>query len=83
MGAHNSPTPRWLSADELPLARSALWPLTYINTEAIRLIDPESQSRTRHPSIMADAAFAMLSRPGSSYTGNFEIDELLLRCSVG
>ncbi|BGP24908.1 hypothetical protein JCM10295v2_003828 [Rhodotorula toruloides] len=60
---------------------NALWPLTYISTEAIRLlIGAEGRDRSsRHPSIVADAAFAMLEEDGRSYSGNFEIDELVLR----
>ncbi|GAA6038235.1 hypothetical protein JCM8097_005807 [Rhodosporidiobolus ruineniae] len=60
---------------------NALWPLTYISTEAIRLlIGAEGRdSKSRHPSIVADAAFAMLEQDGREYSGNFEIDELLLR----
>ncbi|GAA5895329.1 hypothetical protein JCM8208_005979 [Rhodotorula glutinis] len=60
---------------------NALWPLTYISTEAIRmLIGSEGRDKhARHPSIVADAAFAMLEEEGASYSGNFEIDELVLR----
>ncbi|BGO91649.1 hypothetical protein NBRC10512_008096 [Rhodotorula toruloides] len=60
---------------------NALWPLTYISTEAIRLlIGAEGRDRSsRDPSIVADAAFAMLEEDGRSYSGNFEIDELALR----
>ncbi|GAA5921861.1 hypothetical protein JCM3775_001863 [Rhodotorula graminis] len=60
---------------------NALWPLTYISTEAIRmLIGSEGRDKNaRHPAIVADAAFAMLEEEGSSYSGNFEIDELVLR----
>ncbi|BGP48433.1 hypothetical protein JCM10450v2_004308 [Rhodotorula kratochvilovae] len=60
---------------------NALWPLTYISTEAIRLlIGAEGRDQhARHPSIVADAAYAMLEENGASYSGNFEIDELVLR----
>uniref|UniRef100_A0A0K3CM76 Hydroxysteroid dehydrogenase-like protein 2 n=1 Tax=Rhodotorula toruloides TaxID=5286 RepID=A0A0K3CM76_RHOTO len=60
---------------------NALWPLTYVSTEAIRLlIGAEGRDRSsRHPSIVADAAFAMLEEDGRGYSGNFEIDELALR----
>ncbi|BGP16473.1 hypothetical protein JCM10213_007921 [Rhodosporidiobolus nylandii] len=60
---------------------NALWPLTYISTEAIRLlIGAEGRDeKARHPSIVADAAFAMLEQDGRTFTGNFEIDELCLR----
>lgn len=48
---------------------NALWPLTYISTEAIRLImSEEGREKARDPSIMADAALAMLSKQGSTYS---------------
>lgn len=57
--------------------------LTYISTEAIRLImSQEGRQLARDPSIMAEAAFAMLSK-SVDYTGNFEIDEILLRREAG
>ncbi|GAA5886172.1 hypothetical protein JCM6882_004288 [Rhodosporidiobolus microsporus] len=64
---------------------NALWPYTYIGTEAIRLlVGAEGRDRNaRHPSIVADAAFAMLEKDGGSYSGNFEIDELVLRREQG
>ncbi|KAI5481780.1 hypothetical protein MNV49_000057 [Pseudohyphozyma bogoriensis] len=63
---------------------NALWPLTYISTEAIRLIlSEEGREFARDPSIMADAAFGMLNLPSTSYTGNFEIDEIFLRKQLG
>lgn len=48
---------------------NALWPLTYISTEAIRLImSEEGRQKARDPSIMADAALAMLSKQASTYS---------------
>ncbi|GAA6001389.1 hypothetical protein JCM10207_006640 [Rhodosporidiobolus poonsookiae] len=60
---------------------NALWPLTYISTEAIRfLIGSDGRdTKSRHPSIVADAALAMLEQDGRTFSGNFEIDELCLR----
>ncbi|TNY24669.1 hypothetical protein DMC30DRAFT_412908 [Rhodotorula diobovata] len=60
---------------------NALWPLTYISTEAIRMLigSQGREKNARHPSIVADAAFAMLEEDGKSYSGAFEIDELVLR----
>jgi citronellol/citronellal dehydrogenase len=34
---------------------------------------------SRSPQIMADAAYAILNKPSAQVTGNFFIDELLLR----
>ncbi|KAM0746997.1 NAD(P)-binding protein [Meredithblackwellia eburnea MCA 4105] len=63
---------------------NALWPLTYISTEAIRLISGEQgRQKSRDPSIMAEASFGMLSKDGTRYTGNFEIDEIFLRRELG
>lgn len=60
---------------------NALWPKTTIATAAVRnllggqaLIDC-----SRHPSIMGDAAYAILSRDGQTCSGNFFIDEEVLR----
>ena len=36
-------------------------------------------ARSRSPEIMADAAHAILSRPSREFTGQFVLDELLLR----
>ncbi len=62
------------------IAVNALWPKTGIDTEAIRLIVGQEQRRTcRLPAIMADAAHWMLTRPSRSFTGNFCVDEDVLR----
>jgi citronellol/citronellal dehydrogenase len=62
------------------IAVNALWPRTGIDTEAIRLIVGQEQRRTcRLPAIMADAAHWMLTRPSRSFTGNFCVDEDVLR----
>lgn len=48
---------------------TALWPYTLIGTEALRLVtSEEGRAKARDPSIMADAAFAMLNKPSSSYS---------------
>ncbi|KAK4053963.1 hypothetical protein OIO90_003800 [Microbotryomycetes sp. JL221] len=63
---------------------NALWPLTYISTEAIRLIlSEEGRQYARDPSFIGEAAFAMLNKPSESYTGRFEIDELFIRKELG
>ena len=62
------------------IAFNALWPRTAIDTEAIRLIAGEdARKKTRSPAIMADAAYAILSKPSREFTGNFLIDEDVLR----
>jgi citronellol/citronellal dehydrogenase len=60
---------------------NALWPRTTIATAAIEFVHggPELMARSRRPEIMADAAHAILSRPAVSYTGNFVLDEAVLR----
>ena len=62
------------------IAVNALWPRTAIDTEAIRLIQGEqARLRCRFPTIMADAAHAILTRGSRDFTGNFCIDEEVLR----
>ncbi len=62
------------------IAVNALWPRTTIDTEAIRLIMGEDmRRRCRSPEIVADAAHAILTRDSRSFTGNFCIDEEVLR----
>ena len=71
-------------ADELKpdgIAVNALWPKTIIDTAAVRNIvgGPDMASRGRKPDIMADAAHAVLTKPARDCTGNFFLDEDLLR----
>ncbi len=60
---------------------NALWPLTAIDTAAVRnLLGGEQVAKmSRLPTIMADAAHAILSRDPKTCTGNFFIDEEVLR----
>ena len=62
------------------VAFNALWPRTGIATAAIAMIggDP-MMKRSRIPDIMADAAHAILVRPHAEHTGNFYVDEEVLR----
>lgn len=62
------------------IAVNSLWPLTAIDTAAVRnLLGGEGMAQvSRSPAIMADAAHAVLSR-GADCTGNFFIDEEVLR----
>jgi hypothetical protein len=56
-----------------------LWPMTTIDTAAIRNILPEMAQTSRNPSIMADAAHAILTKSSRDVTGQFFIDEEVLR----
>jgi len=62
------------------IAVNSLWPRTTIATAAIEVNFPEAILKTsRKPAIMADAAYAILNRDSRSATGNFYIDEAVLR----
>ena len=63
------------------IAVNSLWPLTVIDTAAVRnLLGGEAMARvSRRPEIVADAARAILVRPARECTGNFFIDEEVLR----
>jgi citronellol/citronellal dehydrogenase len=62
------------------VAFNALWPRTVIATAAINMIGgQEMMEASRTPEIMADAAHVILTRDSRSSTGNFFIDEDLLR----
>ncbi len=63
------------------VAVNSLWPLTAIDTAAVRfaLGGDAMAAECRSPEIMADAAYAILSRPSRECTGNFFIDEEVLR----
>ena len=63
------------------IAVNALWPRTVIATAALAMIPGagEQLDRTRRPSIMADAAYAILTRDARTTTGNFVLDDEVLR----
>jgi citronellol/citronellal dehydrogenase len=63
------------------VAFNALWPVTAIATAAVRnLLGGEPMvRRSRHATIMADAAHAILIRDSRACTGNFYTDESVLR----
>lgn len=58
---------------------NALWPRTVINTAALNMIPGIDIAGSRTPDIVADAAIAILSRPKGSITGQFLLDEDVLR----
>ncbi len=62
------------------IACNSLWPRTTIATSAIEFNFPEAILRaSRHSAIVADAAYAILRRDSATCTGNFFIDEDVLR----
>lgn len=62
------------------IAVNSLWPRTTIATSAIEVNFPRAiMKASRKPSIMADAAHAILNRDSRRATGNFYIDETVLR----
>lgn len=65
---------------EYNIGVNALWPQTAIHTAAIEMLTgPDSNQFSRKPDIMADAAYAILSKEPSQCTGNFFIDEKVLQ----
>jgi citronellol/citronellal dehydrogenase len=62
------------------IAVNSLWPRTTIATAAIAVNFPEAILKaSRKPAIMADAAYAIFNRDSRVATGNFYIDETVLR----
>jgi NAD(P)-dependent dehydrogenase (short-subunit alcohol dehydrogenase family)/putative sterol carrier protein len=65
---------------DLGIGVNALWPRTAIHTAAIEMLTgPESASWSRKPDIMADAAYEILCRDPKKATGQFYVDEDVLR----
>ncbi len=63
------------------IAVNAIWPRTVIATAAVQnlLGGDETMRGSRSPEIMADAAYAILTKPSREFTGRFCIDEDVLR----
>lgn len=61
------------------IAVNALWPRTVIQTAALKMIPGVRPEHCRTPEIVADAAHAVLLMDASSVSGNFFIDEAVLR----
>jgi citronellol/citronellal dehydrogenase len=63
------------------IAFNALWPRTTIATAAVKnLLGGDAMMRaSRKPEIMGDAAYVIFNRPARECTGNFFIDEDVLR----
>ncbi|XP_060924939.1 hydroxysteroid dehydrogenase-like protein 2 [Limanda limanda] len=61
------------------IAVNALWPKTAIQTAAMDMLGGEEVGKQcRTSDIMADAAYAILTKP-KDYTGHFVVDEVILR----
>ena len=63
------------------IAVNSLWPLTAIDTAAVRNIlgGKSTAQKSRSPEIMADAAYEILVKNPKDCSGNFFIDEVVLR----
>jgi citronellol/citronellal dehydrogenase len=63
------------------IAVNALWPRTVIATAAVQnlLGGDASMARARSPEIVSDAAHAIFMRSSREFTGNFALDEDVLR----
>ncbi len=62
------------------IAVNSLWPKTTIDTAAVRVhFPPEIIQASRTPAIVADAAYSILTSSSQEVTGNFFIDEDVLR----
>lgn len=61
------------------IACNALWPRTVIATAALALLPGVDVQRCRKPEIVADAAHRILTRDARTLTGQFLIDEAVLR----
>jgi len=64
---------------ELGIAVNAIWPKTLLATAAVQnlLGGDVSVNHSRHPRIVADAAYFLAGKP-VSYSGNFHLDEDLI-----
>lgn len=60
------------------IAVNALWPRTAIDTAALAMIPGVDLATCRKPEILADAAYAILTRASRDCTGNFFIDDEVL-----
>ena len=61
------------------IAVNALWPRTVIQTAALQMIPGIKPEHCRTPEIMADAAYQILIADAKTTTGNFFIDEEVLK----
>ncbi len=61
------------------VAVNSLWPRTTIATAAVEVYFPAVLANSRKPEIMADAACVILARDSRTTSGNFFVDEEVLR----
>ena len=61
------------------IAVNSLWPISTIDTAAVRTHLANLSHTSRKPEIMADAAHAIISKPPVAATGQFYVDEVVLR----
>jgi citronellol/citronellal dehydrogenase len=61
------------------LAANSLWPRTMIATDAVRVHYEHDYTRSRKPEIMADAAYAVVTKDSRTFTGQALIDDEVLR----
>jgi citronellol/citronellal dehydrogenase len=61
------------------IAVNCLWPRTLIATSALGVIDMGSAAEARKPEIVADAAYRIVVGDSRAATGNFFVDEEVLR----
>ncbi len=67
---------------EAGVAVNALWPKTVIDTAALRMLEGMvPREGTRHPTIVADAAHEILTQDSRRCSGNFFVDEEVLRAA--
>lgn len=66
---------------ERGVAVNSLWPRTTIATAAVEVFFREALASSRKPEIMADAAYLILTRDSRSASGNFYIDDEVLRAA--
>jgi len=64
------------------IAANALWPRTTIATAAVHMLGGDAMMKqSRLPTIMADAAQVILTKPSKEFTGQFCIDDLVLHAA--
>lgn len=63
----------------LGIAVNSIWPATAIATAAIKNLMPALLKGSRKPEIVADATYCIITQDASAHTGNFFIDEEVLK----
>jgi citronellol/citronellal dehydrogenase len=64
------------------VAVNALWPRTTIDTAAVGMLGGDAmRRRSRKPEILADAAHVILTKPSREFTGQFCIDDEVMRAA--